>query len=91
MGAWITFLKERLPLPSYLVLVVGLAISGNALGGAVANEESAAAPWGATATAAAGAFLFFAVLRIMDEYIRITTKDRVAHPHRPVAQRTHRT
>ena len=89
MGAWITFLKERLPLPSYLVLVVGLAISGNALGGAVANEESAATPWGATAIAAAGAFLFFAVLRIMDEH-KDYEKDKIAHPHRPVAQRTHR-
>ena len=83
MGAWITFLKERLPLPSYLVLVVGLAISGNALGGAVANEESAAAPWGATAIAAAGALLFFAVLRIMDEH-KDYEKDKIAHPHRPL-------
>ena len=83
MGAWITFLKERLPLPSYLVLVVGLAISGNALGGAVANEESAAASWGATAIAAAGAFLFFAVLRIMDE-LKDYEKDKIAHPHRPL-------
>ena len=83
MGAWITFLKERLPLPSYLVLVVGLAISGNALGGAVANEESAAAPWGATAIAAAGTFLFFAVLRIMDEH-KDYEKDKIAHPHRPL-------
>ena len=83
MGAWITFLKERLPLPSYLVLVMGLAISGSALGSGTAAAESAATPWGATATAAAGAFLFFAVLRIMDEY-KDYDKDRVAHPHRPL-------
>lgn len=83
MGAWMTFLKERLPLPSYLVLVVGLAISGNALGSAAAGAESAAAPLRATAIAAAGAFLFFAVLRIMDEY-KDYEKDKVAHPHRPL-------
>ena len=83
MGAWITFLKERLPLPSYLVLVVGLAISGNVLGGAAAPAEPAAASWITTAIAAAGAFLFFAVLRIMDEY-KDYEKDKVAHPHRPL-------
>ena len=83
MGAWMTFLKERLPLPSYLVLVMGLAISGSALGDAMAAAESAATPWGAIAMAAAGAFLFFAVLRIMDEY-KDYDKDRVAHPHRPL-------
>ncbi len=83
MGAWITFLKERLPLPSYLVLVVGLAMSGNVLGGAAAPAESAAVSWITTAIAAAGAFLFFAVLRIMDEY-KDYDKDQVAHPHRPL-------
>ena len=83
MGAWITFLKERLPLPSYLVLVVGLAVSGNVLGGAAASAEPAAASWITTAIAAAGAFLFFAVLRIMDEY-KDYEKDKVAHPHRPL-------
>lgn len=83
MGAWITFLKERLPLPSYLVLVVGLAISGNVLGGAAAAAESVFPPWGAATIAAAGAFLFFAVLRIMDEY-KDYEKDKVAHPHRPL-------
>ena len=83
MGAWITFLKERLPLPSYLVLVVGLAMSGNVLGGAAAPAESAAASWITTAIAAAGAFLFFAVLRIMDEF-KDYEKDKVAHPHRPL-------
>ncbi len=83
MGAWITFLKERLPLPSYLVLVVGLAMSGNVLGAAAAPAESAADSWITTAIAAAGAFLFFAVLRIMDEY-KDYDKDQVAHPHRPL-------
>ncbi len=83
MGAWMTFLKERLPLPSYLVLVMGLAISGSALGNASAAVRPSAAIWGATAIAAAGAFMFFAVLRIMDEY-KDYEKDRVAHPHRPL-------
>ena len=83
MGAWITFLKERLPLPSYLVLVVGLAVSGNALGSPAAPAESVFPPWGAATIAAAGAFLFFAVLRIMDEY-KDYEKDKVAHPHRPL-------
>ena len=87
MGAWITFLKERLPLLSYLVLVVGLAMSGNVLGRAPAAAESAAesaaTSWVATAIAAAGAFLFFAVLRIMDEY-KDYEKDKIAHPHRPL-------
>ena len=83
MGAWMTFLKERLPLPSYLVLVMGLAISGSALGNASAAGRPAVATWVATAIAAVGAFLFFAVLRIMDE-CKDYEKDRVAHPHRPL-------
>ncbi len=83
MGAWITFVKERLPLPSYLVLVVGLAVSGNALGSPAAAAESVFPPWGAATIAAAGAFLFFAVLRFMDEY-KDYEKDKVAHPLRPL-------
>ena len=83
MGAWMTFLKERLPLPSYLALVMGLAISGSALGNASAAGRPSVATWVATAIAAAGAFLFFAVLRIMDE-CKDYEKDRVAHPHRPL-------
>ena len=83
MGAWMTFLKERLPLPSYLVLVMGLAISGSALGNASAAGRPAVATWVATSIAAVGAFLFFAVLRIMDE-CKDYEKDRVAHPHRPL-------
>ena len=84
MGAWLTFLKERLPLPSLIVLVAGLAISGSALGDSTAVVEPVAAfRWVTTIIAAAGAFLFFAVLRIMDEY-KDYEKDRIAHPHRPL-------
>ena len=84
MGAWLTFLKERIPAFSYLLLATGLAASGVAI-----NKLSPSAvpgssvPWIVIAIPAVGAFLFFAVLRIMDEY-KDYDKDRIAHPQRPL-------
>ncbi len=84
MGAWMTFLKERIPAFSYLLLATGLAASGVAI-----NRLSTSAvlewqvPWIVIAIPAVGAFFFFAVLRIMDEY-KDYDKDRIAHPQRPL-------
>ncbi|MCY3904683.1 MAG: hypothetical protein OXF76_16080 [Caldilineaceae bacterium] len=84
MGAWITFLKERIPAFSYLLLAIGLAASGYALNKLTAGPELASyILWTIFAIPAAGAFLFFTVLRIMDEY-KDYNKDRVAHPQRPL-------
>ena len=68
---------------SYLVLVVGLAASGSSLGVPSGEGDPAIPRWEVIGMAAAGAFLFFAVLRIMDE-IKDLEKDRIAHPHRPL-------
>ena len=83
MGAWLTFLKERMPLPAYALLVGGLASSGGTLGGRGTDVETSAAPWIAFILTSAGLFLFFAVLRIMDEY-KDYEKDLIAHPRRPL-------
>lgn len=84
MGAWITFLRERIPAFSYLLLATGLAVSGVALNKLAPGPELASyVPWTVFAIPAAGAFLFFSVLRIMDEY-KDYDKDRVAHPQRPL-------
>ena len=76
MVAWITFLKERFPLPTYILLVGGFASSGLALVGGGWN-------WTAFLGSFIGLMLFFAVLRMMDE-LKDYEKDRVAHPNRPL-------
>ncbi len=72
-----------MPLASYLVLVSGLAVSAGALSGSPNPVEYAQISWPAIAIAAVGAFLFLAVLRIMDE-LKDFEKDRIAHPDRPL-------
>lgn len=76
MGAWLTYFKERFPLPVYVLLVGGMAASGNRLGGA----SDWSAPFWATFL---GLMVFFAVLRLMDE-LKDYDKDRLAHPERPL-------
>lgn len=87
MGAWMTFLRERIPAFSYLLLAAGLAASGSALSRSVFAAMSLRIPpppnWGTIAVVAAGAFVFFVVLRIMDDY-KDYEKDRVVHPQRPL-------
>ena len=61
----------------------GLAVSAGALGSRPNPVEYAPLSWPAIAIAAFGAFLFLAVLRIMDE-LKDFEKDRIAHPGRPL-------
>lgn len=85
MAAWLTFLRERVPLLSYLALAGGLAGSGTVLAYQEPGISTARplAAWAAFGLAAAGVGLFLAVLRVMDEFKDYET-DLVAHPDRPL-------
>lgn len=76
MAAWLTYIKERFPLPVYLLLSAGIAVSG-----------IYAAPTGASYLAIGsgtlGLLLFLALLRLMDE-VKDYDKDVIAHPERPL-------
>ncbi len=75
MGKWLTFFKERTPIASYLLITFGPATSAYAL---------AENPNGFSLFLAfLGFFLFFLVLRMMDEY-KDFDKDVLAHPTRPL-------
>ena len=76
MSAWLTFVKERLPLPVYLLLAGGLATSGLYVGGGTIA-------WWALAVAMIGFLLFLVELRVMDE-LKDYDKDVEAHPERPL-------
>jgi 4-hydroxybenzoate polyprenyltransferase len=76
MAAWLTYLKERFPLPVYVPLVGGFCASGALLGGG----RLAALP---LAVSFIGLMLFFALLRLMDE-LKDYGKDQIAHPDRPL-------
>jgi len=76
MAAWLTYLKERFPLPVYLLLVSGFVLSGQFLFGEPIE-------WLPTTLGFVGLFVFFALLRLMDE-LKDLDKDRIAHPGRPL-------
>ena len=76
MNRWIVFVRERLPIPTYLLLVGGLALSGLALSGGSWTPLL-------LGVAAGALLLFFTTLRIMDEY-KDYDKDCLAHPDRPL-------
>jgi len=75
MEKWIQFFKERTPLVSYLLITCGPVFSGYFL----APPAKAHSPL----IAFIGFFLFFIVLRMMDEY-KDYEKDILAHPARPL-------
>lgn len=75
MRNWLTFFKERTPIASYLLITFGPATSGYAL----ASNPNALS----LLLAFVGFFLFFLVLRMMDEY-KDYDKDVLAHPKRPL-------
>lgn len=76
MARWLTYVKERFPLPVYALLVGGIACSAQI----VAAGSIRPLP---IALAIVGLFVFFAELRLMDEY-KDYAKDVVAHPTRPL-------
>lgn len=75
MRNWFQFFKERTPFASYILITMGPALSGYAL-----NSERS---YGDLLLAFIGFFLFFLVLRMMDEY-KDYDKDVLAHPGRPL-------
>ena len=76
MAAWLTYLRERFPLPVYLLLVSGLVASG-------ALFSSSRIDWQPATISFVGLMIFFAVLRLMDE-LKDLEKDKIAHPERPL-------
>ncbi|MDQ3230301.1 MAG: UbiA family prenyltransferase [Pseudobdellovibrionaceae bacterium] len=73
---WLTYIKERFPLPVYLLLSVGMAWQGQL---ALAPElDSMARILGPVMI-----LLFFFCLRLMDE-VKDYKKDITAHPERPL-------
>jgi 4-hydroxybenzoate polyprenyltransferase len=76
MKNWFIFIKERIPLIVYALLVGGIVSSSQ-----IIAHQDFTAPY--FALAFFGLFLFFAVLRMMDE-VKDFDKDKVAHPERPL-------
>jgi hypothetical protein len=76
MANWLTYFKERFPFPVYVVLVGGIALSGNVL--ARGSFE-----WRGFLIAFVGLMGFFALLRLMDE-LKDYEKDLIVHPQRPL-------
>lgn len=75
MKKWLIFFKERTPLASYFLITMGPTASGYAL----AVSPGLCGLY----LAFSGFFLFFLVLRMMDEY-KDYHKDLLAHPSRPL-------
>ncbi len=75
MEKWLTFFKERTPLVSYVLITMGPAMAGYFLA-----KEKSLFPM---LLSFLGFFLFFLVLRMMDEF-KDYEKDVLAHPRRPL-------
>lgn len=83
MENWLKYLKERFPLPVYFLLVGGMCLAGQVPGNsdygiARLRFDAFGFLWSFI-----GLMLFFALLRLMDEY-KDYEKDIVAHPTRPL-------
>jgi len=76
MARWLTYVKERFPLPVYLLLTGGFVFSGLFLAGGSFQ-------WKGFVVSFVGFLLFFFQLRLMDE-LKDYDKDIVAHPDRPL-------
>jgi hypothetical protein len=75
MKNWLIFFKERTPLASYLLITMGPVSSGYFLSAHPTKFDMF--------LSFLGYFLFFIVLRMMDEY-KDYEKDILAHPTRPL-------
>ncbi len=78
MARWLSYLKERFPLVTYLLLVGAMTSSGVLL-----YPRAASSPTSAWILAGVGLLLFFFELRLMDEW-KDFEKDKIAHPGRPL-------
>jgi UbiA prenyltransferase family len=75
---WILYAKERIPLLFFCFLTAGIALSGIYL-------QSNPFFWGSFVVSFIGIFLFFVLLRVMDD-LKNSDKDRIVHPQRPIAR-----
>ncbi len=73
---WLTYIKERFPLPVYLLLSVGMAWQGQL---ALSSDVN----WPARIAGPLLILVFFFCLRLMDE-VKDYKKDITAHPERPL-------
>jgi UbiA prenyltransferase family len=78
MARWLTYIKERYPLPTYLILSGTICWSASMLHGGTFGARP-----GEFLVALAGILLFFFELRLMDEW-KDFEKDKIAHPGRPL-------
>ena len=76
MKRWWIYVKERFPPFTYLILTLGISLSGAAI------TKPPISPF-SIALSTIGFFLFFGNLRLMDER-KDFEKDRLAHPERPL-------
>lgn len=76
MARWLTYVKERFPIATYLLLIGGFTFSGLFLAGGGFQ-------WKGFVVSFVGFLLFFFQLRLMDE-LKDYDKDVVAHPDRPL-------
>jgi hypothetical protein len=76
MNPWLIYIKERFPIPVYLLISSGLALSGSAM----VDREFLTLP---TLVCFLYAIWVFATLRLMDEF-KDYEKDVIAHPTRPL-------
>lgn len=76
MNRWLTYVRERFPLHTYIVLVAGISLSGMFLHGGPFRLV-------AFIISFIGLLLFFGLLRLMNE-VKDFDKDRIAHPERPL-------
>ena len=77
MARWMTYIKERYPLPVYILLVSAISLSGFRLFG----DQSIA--YFRVFYVFICLLIFFAELRLMDE-LKDLDKDVIAHPDRPL-------
>lgn len=76
MARWIIYIRERFPLPVYITLIAGFVVSGAFLAQASVSFTQVLSAGGML-------LLFFAELRLMDEF-KDYKKDLIAHPLRPL-------
>ena len=76
MDRWMTYVRERFPIPTISLVVAGISLSGIYLYG----KGFQLLPF---LLSFAGIFCFFALLRLMDE-VKDLEKDRIAHRDRPL-------
>jgi hypothetical protein len=79
-GRWLTYLRERSPLPLLLAIALPQTVSSYFVVHLYVPNASA---WAGMAACAVGIMGLLVLLRLMDE-VKDEEKDKVAHPDRPI-------